>query len=40
MNGFAEHLPKQWLTSGHGAIQEFVDQQKYGSDILLLRRVH
>ena len=39
MNGIATHLPNQWLTSGDGAIPEFADQQKYGSDILLLQRV-
>jgi hypothetical protein len=39
MNGIATHLPNQWLTSGDGAISEFAAQQKYGSDILLLRRI-
>jgi hypothetical protein len=39
MNGIAEHLPNQWLASGDGAIKEFADQQNYGSDILLLRRL-
>ncbi len=39
MNGVASHLPNQWLASGDGAIAEFADQQKYGSDILLLRRL-
>jgi hypothetical protein len=38
MNGISEHLPNKWLTNGDGAIKEFADQQKYGSDILLLRR--
>jgi hypothetical protein len=39
MNGIAVHLPDKWLASGDGAIKEFADQQKYGSDILLLRRL-
>jgi Melibiase/Glycosyl hydrolase family 36 C-terminal domain len=39
MNGVAEHLPNQWLSSGDGAIKEFADQQNYGSDILLLHRL-
>jgi alpha-galactosidase len=39
MKGIAVHLPNQWLTSGDGAIKEFADQQKYGSDILLLLRL-
>jgi hypothetical protein len=39
MEGLAEHLPNQWLASGDGAIQEFADQQTYGSDILLLHRL-
>jgi hypothetical protein len=39
MNGIAVHLPDPWLTNGDGAIKEFADQQLYGSDILLLRRV-
>jgi hypothetical protein len=39
MEGIAEHLPNQWLTSGDGAIKEFADQQEYGSDILLLLRL-
>jgi hypothetical protein len=39
MSGIATHLPNEWLAKGDGAIGEFADQQKYGSDILLLRRV-
>ncbi|MGA3194987.1 MAG: alpha-galactosidase [Terriglobales bacterium] len=39
MNGIAIHLPNQWLASGDGAIPEFADQQKYGSDVLVLRRL-
>jgi hypothetical protein len=39
MNGVAEHLPNQWLSTGDGAIKEFADQQTYGSDILLLKRI-
>jgi hypothetical protein len=39
MGGISEHLPNQWLSSGDGAIKEFADQQAYGSDILLLKRV-
>jgi hypothetical protein len=39
MKGIAEHLPNKWLASGDGAIKEFADQQKYGSDILLLHRL-
>lgn len=39
MEGVAEHLPNQWLATGDGAIQEFADQQEYGSDILLLLRL-
>jgi Melibiase/Glycosyl hydrolase family 36 C-terminal domain len=39
MSGIAEHLPNQWLSSGDGAIPEFADQQNYGSDVLLLRRM-
>jgi alpha-galactosidase len=38
MKGIGVHLPDQWLAKGDGAIKEFDDQQKYGSDILLLRR--
>ncbi len=39
MNGIATHLPNEWLAKGDGALAEYADQQKYGSDILLLRRV-
>jgi len=39
MKGISEHLPNQWLTNGDGAIKEFANQQHYGSDILLLRRL-
>jgi hypothetical protein len=39
MSGMAAHLPNEWLAKGDGAISEFADQQKYGSDILLLRRL-
>jgi len=39
MKGIAEQLPNPWLAKGDGAIKEFADQQNYGSDILLLRRL-
>ena len=39
LNGIAVHLPDKWLASGDGAIKEFANQQLYGSDILLLRRL-
>jgi Melibiase/Glycosyl hydrolase family 36 C-terminal domain len=39
LNGIAIHLPDKWLASGDGAIKEFANQQLYGSDILLLRRL-
>jgi hypothetical protein len=39
LNGITVHLPDKWLASGDGAIKEFADQQTYGSDILLLRRL-
>ncbi len=40
MKGVAEHLPNDWLAKGDGAYNnEFADQQRYGSDILLLRRI-
>jgi hypothetical protein len=39
LNGVAMHLPDKWLASGDGAIKEFADQQLYGSDVLLLRRL-
>jgi hypothetical protein len=39
-NGLAVHLPNEWLAKGDGAFTgEFADQQRYGSDILLLRRL-
>jgi Melibiase/Glycosyl hydrolase family 36 C-terminal domain len=38
-DGLAVHLPNPWLASGDGAIKEFAEQQVYGSDILLLRRL-
>jgi hypothetical protein len=39
VNGIAVRLPDKWLASGDGEIKEFADQQKYGSDILLLHRL-
>jgi alpha-galactosidase len=40
MNGIAVHLPNEWLAKGDGAVtNEFADEQQYGSDILLLRRL-
>ena len=40
INGIPEHLPDSWLATGDGALNgEFADQQRYGSDILLLQRV-
>ncbi len=39
MNGIAVRLPDEWLAKGDGAIAEFADQQRIGSDILLLRRI-
>ena len=39
LKGIAVHLPDKWLASGDGAIPEFADQQLYGSDLLLLRRL-
>jgi Melibiase/Glycosyl hydrolase family 36 C-terminal domain len=39
MSGIEVQLPNEWLAKGDGAIGEFADQQKYGSDILLLRRL-
>jgi hypothetical protein len=39
LNGITVHLPDEWLSSGDGAMPEFADQQTYGSDILLLRRL-
>ncbi|MGH9544906.1 MAG: alpha-galactosidase [Terriglobales bacterium] len=38
--GISVHLPNEWLAKGDGAFtHEFADQQQYGSDILLLRRL-
>ncbi|MGC2403162.1 MAG: alpha-galactosidase [Acidobacteriaceae bacterium] len=38
--GISVHLPNQWLASGDGALDgEFADQQRYGSDVLLLQRI-
>jgi len=38
--GISEHLPNEWLAKGDGfETSEFADQQRYGSDILLLQRV-
>ena len=39
MAGVAEKLPDHWLAVGDGALEEFADQQLYGSDVLLLRRM-
>ncbi len=39
MKSVAEHLPNHWLASGDGVSEEFADQQNYGSDILLLKRI-
>jgi Melibiase/Glycosyl hydrolase family 36 C-terminal domain len=40
MSGIAVHLPDAWLAKGDGAFSnEFADQEKYGSDVLLLERV-
>jgi hypothetical protein len=40
MNGISVHLPNEWLANGDGAFDsEFADQQRYGSDILLLQRL-
>jgi phage gp46-like protein len=39
MNGISVHLPNEWLANGDGPFStEFTDQQRYGSDIWLLRR--
>ena len=40
-NGFSEHLPNEWLANGDSnlANSEFADQLRYGSDILLLKRL-
>jgi hypothetical protein len=39
MAGVAEKLPDHWLAVGDGALEEFADQQLYGSDVLMLRRM-
>jgi hypothetical protein len=40
ISGISEHLPDTWLATGDGALNgEFADQQRYGSDILLLQRI-
>jgi len=40
MKGIAVHLPNEWLARGDGTFNpEFEDQQTYGSDILLLKRI-
>ena len=40
MNGISVHLPNEWLAKGDGAFnREFEDQQHYGSDLLLLKRI-
>ncbi len=39
-SGISTHLPNEWLAKGDGAPnREFADQQHYGSDILLLKRL-
>ena len=39
-SGISVHLPNEWLVNGDGAFNsEFADQQHYGSDILLLKRL-
>ena len=40
-NGVSEHLPNEWLANGDGntANSEFADQERIGSDILLLKRI-
>ena len=38
--GISVHLPNDWLAKGDGALDgEFADQQRYGSDILILQRL-
>jgi hypothetical protein len=38
--GISVHLPNEWLAKGDGALDgEFADQQRYGSDILMLQRL-
>ena len=39
-SGISMHLPNEWLANGDSAPnREFADQQHYGSDILLLKRL-
>jgi Glycosyl hydrolase family 36 C-terminal domain len=40
-HGISEHLPDEWLAKGDASVMdpEFADQMKYGSDILLLKRL-
>jgi hypothetical protein len=39
-HGISVHLPNEWLAKGDGALDgEFADQQRYGSDILILQRL-
>lgn len=39
-DGILVHLPDEWLANGDGAFNsEFADQQQYGSDVLVLRRI-
>lgn len=41
MKGIAVALPEKWLAAGDGTTaKEFADQLKYGSDILLLKRLN
>jgi alpha-galactosidase len=38
--GISVHLPNEWLAEGDGVLDgEFADQQRYGSDILMLQRI-
>ena len=38
--GISVHLPNEWLAKGDGVLDgEFADQQRYGSDILMLQRL-
>jgi Melibiase/Glycosyl hydrolase family 36 C-terminal domain len=40
-NGISEHLPHEWLAGGDSGLvnSEFADQLRFGSDILLLKRI-
>ena len=39
-SGISVHLPNEWLAKGDGGLdREFADQQHYGADILLLKRL-